>query len=115
MDRREMEKRTKAFALRIMKLVRALLKTEIGRVVGRQVLRSGTSVGSNYRAAGCARSRAEFVAKLGIVEEEANETVYWLELIMEDGLLPRKRVEPLWNEGKEILAIVIASKKSAKA
>jgi four helix bundle protein len=78
--------RTKQFALRILRLYRALPAKEEARILGRQVLRSGTSVGANYRAACRARSRAEFIAKLGIVLEEVDETVFWLELLLEGGI-----------------------------
>jgi four helix bundle protein len=83
----DFKKRTKQFALRILKLVEALPNTVAGRTIGVQLVRSGTSVGSNYRAACRGRSKAEFIAKLGIVEEEADESAYWLELIIEGALL----------------------------
>ena len=109
-----MKERTKQLALRVMKLVSSLPKTVEGSVLGKQLLRSGTSVGANYRAACKSRSKAEFVSKLGIVEEEADECGFWLELIMEHGLMPRGRVEPLHRETEEITAIVAASRKTAK-
>jgi four helix bundle protein len=84
-----------------------------GRVIGNQLLRSGTSVGANYRSACKGRSKAEFVAKLGIVEEEADETAYWLELIMEGDLLGIETVKPLLQEANELVAIMAASRKSA--
>ncbi len=114
MTEKEMLQRTKAFALRIMKLVDALPKTTAGRAIGRQLVRSGTSVPANYRAACRGRSRAEFIAKLGIVEEEADESGLWLELIMEGGLLKEKLVKELHREAGEITAIVSASRKTAR-
>lgn len=91
MDKAELLKRTKAFALRVLKLVNSLPKTAGGRAVANQLVRSATSVGANYRAACRSRSRAEFTAKIGTVAEEADESLYWLELIGEGSLLPRKR------------------------
>ncbi len=113
MNEEELKKRTKQFALRIMKLVAALPKSIEGRVVGNQIIRSGTSVGANYRAACKGRSKAEFIAKLGIVEEEADESTYWMELIIEGGLLKKRIVQPLLDESNEIVAIMAASRKFA--
>lgn len=113
MTEADLKKRTKALALRVMKLVDSLPKSLSGRVIGNQLLRSGMSVGANYRSACRGRSKAEFAAKLGVVVEEADESAYWLELIMEGGLLTSKRVEPLWNELNEITAIMVASRKTA--
>src|SRR5580765_5270122 len=90
----ELKKRTKQFSLRVLKLVAALPNTVAGRAIGGQLVRSGTSVGSNYRAACRGRSKAEFVAKLGVVEEEADESAFWMEVIIEGELLRRKQVEP---------------------
>jgi len=95
MDADELKKRTKRFALRILKLVAALPNTVQGRTVSGQLVRAGTSVGSNYQAACRGRSKAEFIAKLGVVEEEADESAYWLELIIEGQLLKATIVEPL--------------------
>ncbi len=114
MTEKEMLQRTKAFALRIVKLVDALPKTTAGRAIGGQLERSGTSVSANYRAACRGRSKAEFIAKLGIVEEEADESGLWLELIMEGGLLDRRLVKELHKEAGEITAIVSASRKTAR-
>ena len=110
----ELKKRTKQFALRIIKLVIALPATPWGHVVGHQLLRSGTSVGANYRAACRARSRAEFVAKLGNVIEEADESAYWLELIIESKLLKADLVADLLREADELTAIMTTSRKSAQ-
>jgi four helix bundle protein len=105
----EFKKRTKAYALRIIRLFEALPKSVVGSVLGRQVLRSGTSVGANYRAACRAKSRADFVAKLQNVEEECDETLYWLELLVESGQVKQGRVSALMQEGSELLAMVVAS------
>lgn len=109
----ELKKRTKQFALRVIKLVGSLQRTMEGRVVGKQLIRSGTSVGANYRAACRSRSKAEFVAKLGIVEEEADESAYWMELIIEGEVLEKMRVQPLLDEANELIAIMASSRKSA--
>ena len=113
MNEREMIARTKQFALRTMKLVGALAKTIQGRAIESQLMRSGTSVAANYRAACRARSKAEFIAKLGTVEEEADESAFWLELIIEGALLTAAQVEPLLIEVGELVAITAASKKTA--
>ena len=105
--------RTKKFALRIMKLVGALPRTVQGNAISNQLMRSGTSVGANYRAACRARSKQEFIAKLGTVEEEADESAFWLELIIEGELLSETMVTPLLKETNELVAIVAASKKTA--
>jgi four helix bundle protein len=113
MTERDLLQRTKQFALRIFKLVGALPQTIQGKAVAAQLIRSGTSVAANYRAACRARSKAEFVAKLGIVEEEADETAFWLELIIETELVPSAKVKPLLIEAREIVAIMASSKKTA--
>ena len=115
MNEKELKKRTKQFALRIMKLVNALPKNIEGQAIGKQLIRSGTSVGANYRSACRGRSKAEFVAKLGIVEEEADESAFWMELIIEGGLLEKELVEPLLKEADELVAIMVASRKSARS
>jgi len=94
MNADELKKRTKQFALRILKLVAALPNTVAGRAIGGRLVRAGTSVGANYRAACRGRSKAEFVAKMGIAEEEADESAYWMEAIIEGELLKRKQAEP---------------------
>lgn len=109
----DLKARTKQFALRVMKLVDAVPRTIQGRAIANQIIRSATSVAANYRAACRARSRAEFIAKLGIVEEEADETAFWLELIIESGLLTEARIHPLLTEAGELVAIMAASRKSA--
>ena len=111
----ELKNRTKKFAIRIVKLFRSLPKTEEARVIGKQVLRSGTSVAANYRAVCRARFKAEFVAKIGIVVEEADETVFWLELLIETGILEAKLLNSLLSEAQELLAIFAASQRTAKS
>src|SRR5262249_49707450 len=113
MTERELLERTKQFALRIFKLVGALPQTILGRAVAAQLIRSGTSMAANYQAACRARSKPEFVAKLGVVEEEADETAVLLELIIETEVLPTARVEPLLTQASEIVAIMASSKKTA--
>lgn len=114
MDSRELKERTKQFALRIIKLVDALPKTTTGRAIGNQLIRSGTSVGANYRSACHGRSKSEFAAKLGTVAEEADETCFWLELIMDGNLLPQCQIEPLFKEANELTAIFTAGVRSAQ-
>src|SRR4051812_3803307 len=99
----ELKLRTKQFALRIMKLIGALPKNIEGRAIANQLMRSATSVGANYRAACRGRSRADFVSKLGIVEEEADESAFWLEIIIEGNLLKPKLIEPLLQEANELV------------
>ncbi len=105
--------RTKKFALRILKIVDALPNSIKGRAIANQLVRAGTSVASNYRASCRGRSKAEFNAKLGTVAEEADESALWLELIIEDGILPKKRVQSLLDEANEIVAIMTSSRKTA--
>ncbi len=114
MDKEELKARTKTFALRVIKLVEALPKNATGRAVGGQLVRSGTSVGANYRAACRGRSTAEFIAKIGNVEEEADESAWWLEIVIEAGLLPSGQVEPLLREAEELTAIFTAIGRTAK-
>jgi four helix bundle protein len=114
MDAEELKQRTKRFALRILKLAAALPNNTQGRVVGGQLIRAGTSVASNYRAACKGRSKAEFIAKLGVVEEEADESAFWLELIVEGSLLKPKLVQPLLNEANELTRIMASSRITAR-
>ena len=113
MNADELKKRTKLFALRILKLAAALPSTIEGRAIRGQLVRAGTSVGANYRAACRGRSRAEFIAKIGIVEEEADESAFWLELIIEGAFLKESRVRPLLDEASEITKIMATSRISA--
>ena len=105
----QLKERTKQFALRIMRLVDALPKSSKDRAIANQIVRSGTSVAANYRAVGRARSRAEFISRVGVVEEEADETALWLELIIDDKLLPEVKIRPLHTEASELTAILAAS------
>lgn len=110
----ELKERTKQFTLRILKLVDALPNTVAGRVIANQIMRSGSSVGANCRAACRARSNAEFISKLGTVLEESDETEFWLELIMEGELIPKDKVETLKKKAEEITAIMAASRITAQ-
>ncbi|HEY0459675.1 MAG TPA: four helix bundle protein [Pyrinomonadaceae bacterium] len=114
MTEKELLERTKKFALRVIKLVNALPNNTTGRAIGNQLIRSGTSVAANYRAARRGRSKAEFIAKLGTVEEEADESCLWMELIIESELMEEKLVTSLLKEAQEITAIMAASKMSAR-
>ena len=109
----ELQARTKAFALRVIKLVAALPGTVLGRTMGAQLLRAATSVGANYRAARRARSKREFIAKICIVVEEADESAYWLDLIADGGLIPKPRIQPLYNEAMELTRIFAAARQTA--
>ena len=111
----EMKKRTRVFALRIIRLTESLPKTKTADVIGKQLLRCGTSVGANYRASCRAKSQADFIAKMGIVEEEADETIYWMELIVEAGLVEKERMTSLLEEANQLVAIVVSSIKTARA
>jgi four helix bundle protein len=106
--------RTKAFALRVIRLVNSLDRSLAAEVMGRQLLRSATSVGANYRAACRARSRAEFVARLGVAEEEADESLYWLELLGTSGIIETHRIQDLIEEANELVAIIVASIRTAR-
>jgi four helix bundle protein len=109
----ELKQRTQNFALRILRLVEVIPRTISGQVIAKQLIRSATSVGANYRAACRGRSTAEFAAKLSIVIEEADESAYWLELIMKSELLRPVLVENLYDEANQLVAIMVASRKSA--
>ena len=113
MTTEELKQRTKSFAVRVTRLVDALPNTVKGRAIANQIMRSATSIGANYRAACRARSRAEFIAKIGVVEEEADETAFWLELIVDTDLCGQSQIEPLPREAGELVAIMAASRKSA--
>ena len=115
MDEREFKARTKAAALRIIRLVEALPKTRTADVIGKQLLRSGTSVGANYRAACRGVSVADVISKLGDVEEEADESLYWMELLIEADVVPENRLQPLMQEMDEILAMIVASIKTLRS
>ena len=110
----DLKKRTKAFALRILKLVDALPKTTAGRALASQIVRSGTSIAANYRAACRAKSTADFIAKMGIVEEEADETLFWLELLEESDLVLAAKLTAIKQEADELIAITVASIETAR-
>jgi four helix bundle protein len=114
MDPEELRERTKRFAHRCVKLALALPNTPLGNLVRGQLLRCSTSVASNYRAACLAQSRAHFVSKISVVAEEADESGFWLQLIIDQALLERPRVAPLLNEANELTAIFISGRKTAK-
>jgi len=110
----DLRERTKTFALRIVRLYRSLPRKTEARTLGNQLLRSGTSVGANYRAACRSRSRNEFIAKIGIVLEEADETVYWLELLKDAGIIRAEKLGALIKEANELTAIFVASLRTAR-
>jgi four helix bundle protein len=114
LDNGDLKKRTKAFALRVIKLIESLPNTRTADVIGRQLLRSATSVGANYRAACRARSNADFISKMGVVEEEADESIYWMELLIDGGIVPEQKLSALIVEGNELVAITVASIKTAR-
>ncbi len=109
-----MKRRTKAFALQVVRFTESLPRTRSTQVIARQLVRSGTAVGANYRAACRARSRADFISKLGIVGEEIDESLYWMELLVESSSVPREQLRGLMSEANEICAIVTSSIKSAR-
>ncbi len=110
----ELKERSKAFALGVIKLGSTLPNTPLGRVIRDQLLRCGTSVGANYRAAKRAKSTADFISKMGTVEEETDESMYWMELIVEAGLMDKSVISDLYRQADEILAMVVASINTAR-
>ncbi len=114
MKREDLEKRTKTFAIDVIRLVSSFPKNKATDVIGYQLLKCGTSIGVNYREASRGESKADFVHKIAIVQKEASETVYWLELTWESGLVSENLVSPILSEAKELLAIFTASHKTAK-
>ena len=110
----ELKIRTKKFAIRIVKLFRSLPRTPEARIIGNQVLRSGTSVAANYRAVCRARSKAEFVAKIGVVVEETDETTFWLEFLVDTSIVREAKMRSLISEANELLAIFAASQSTAR-
>jgi four helix bundle protein len=110
----ELRDRTKAFAIRIVKLCGLLPRTADSQVVGKQLLRCGTSVAANYRAACRGRSRAEWIAKIGLVVEEADETVFWLEMLSDCGIVPSQRCEDILKKARELSAIFTAAQHTAR-
>jgi len=114
MEKNYLKERTKRFALKIIELVESLPKKRAADIIGRQLLKAGTSVGANYRAACRGRSTADFISKMGIVEEECDESIYWMELLIESGLLQKKDADDLIEEADQILAMTVSSIKTAK-
>jgi four helix bundle protein len=112
-NQQELKARTKAFALRIMKLVDALPAGRSGNAIANQLVRSGTAVGANYRSTCRARSKAEFISRIGVVEEEEDESGFWMEPIIDGSLLPESKVTALLKEADELTAIMAASRMSA--
>lgn len=112
---RELKDRTKQFALRILRMSEALPRTRQANVINSQILRSATGMAANYRAVGRARSKAEFISKIGIVIEEADETVFWLELLLDAGIVKPSKLQHLLNEANQLLSIFAASGGTAKS
>jgi four helix bundle protein len=115
MNENDLKKRTKQFGLRVIRLVESLPSTSTARTIGNQLLRSGMSVGANYRAACRGKSKADFVAKAGISLEEADECMYWMEMLQEAGIVPAEKLKDLMKETGELVAIFTASIKTARA
>jgi four helix bundle protein len=115
MTPKEMKRRTKAFALNVLRFVESLPKSRSADAVARQLLRAGMSVGANYRAACRSRSDGEFLARTGVVEEEADEALYWLELLLEAGMTTPQKAATLQAEADEILSMIVASINTVKA
>lgn len=112
MNSDDLKKRTKGYALKVIKIVNSFPQTIAGRTIGNQLIRSGTSVAANYRAALRSRSKIEFISKLGIVIEESDESAFWLELAIESKLLNEELAKPLLKETNELISIFVATKKS---
>lgn len=114
MTKEELKKRTYHFALAIIKLIGELPNTKAGNTAGYQLVRSGTSVAANYRTALKARSNADFISKITVVEEESDESLFWLELIRDSDLLPAERLQSLIRESKELTAIFTSTGKTSR-
>jgi four helix bundle protein len=114
MEQYDLKERTKRFALQVIILVENLPKGKTSDIIGKQLLKSGTSVGANYRAACRAKSTADFISKMGIVEEEADESIYWMELLIEAGIVGTNKIESLLKEANELLAIAVSSIRTAR-
>ena len=110
----DLKARTKSFALRIIRMVETLPRGKTADVIGRQLLRSGTSVGANYRSACRAKSPADFISKMGTVEEETDESIFWMELLVDSGQLQERLLKDLLREAEEILAIIVSSIKTTR-
>ena len=115
MNEQEFKNRTKNLALRVIRFIGMLPKSQVAEVIGKQLLRSGTSVGANYRAACRGKSTADVIAKLGIVLEEADECLYWMELLVESELVPAAKLTNLMSETNEIVAMIVASIKTLRS
>jgi four helix bundle protein len=115
MQKKDFARRTMNFGLRTIRLVESLPNSQTARVIGNQLLRAGTAVGANYRSALRGKSRADFIAKMGIVEEECDEALYWMELLIEAGIVKASRLSKLMSEANEIIAIVVSSIRTARA
>ena len=115
MNREDFKKRTKEYSLRVIRLVESLPEDRVSRILGDQLLRAGTSVGANYRSTIRAKSRADFISKMNIVEEECDESLYWMELLTAAGKAAPGRLAALMQEGDEIVSIVVASIKTARS
>lgn len=115
MNEEDLKRRTKQFSLRVIKLVESLPSTTTARTIGNQLLRSGMSVGANYRAACRGKSKADFIAKAGISLEEADECMYWMEMLQEANIVPIEKLKDLMKEANELVAIFTASIKTARA
>ena len=115
MNREDFKKRTKEYALRIIRLVESLPEDRVSRILGDQILRAGTSVRANYRSSIRAKSRADFISKMNVVEEECDESLYWMELLIAAGKVAPRRLDALMQEGNEIVSIVVASIKTARS
>lgn len=115
MNRLELQKRTQQFGIRVIRLVDSLPKAKSAGVIGKQLLRSATAVGANYRSACRGRSRADFISKFGIALEEADETLYWMELLVDSGLVSRNRIVNLIDEANQIVSILAASSKTVRS
>jgi four helix bundle protein len=114
MNSEELKERTKKFGLRVIKLYEETSKTRKGEILGNQLLRAATSVGANYRAACRSKSNADFIYKIQVVEEEADESAFWLEMISESNIIKRNRLDALLQEANELTAIFTSSSKTAK-
>ena len=113
MNEIEMKRRTKAFALDVIRVTSTLPSNFVGKRLGDQLLRSGTSVGANYRAACRARSKADFISKLAVVEEEADESAFWMEILIESGVVQSEKLMKLLDEADQLTAIMVASRKTS--
>ena len=114
MNAQDLKNRTKAFGVKIIHLVESFPNSKTADIIGRQILRSGTSVGANYRGAYRAKSRADFISKMGSVEEEADESIYWLEVLEESKIVQAARVKELQREANELVSIIVSSINTAK-